>query len=124
MPYKTNPKPATQSVPASNVANLDMKTPIFNREQVDALLKGFKLLDRGNGVPRDWVMHIGPGSKATLTFHGPIGADEWDALLAHIAFYKQWYKDAPTTPLLNLSDAVDEIVARMKDDARTEENQT
>ncbi len=58
-------------------------------------------------------MHVGPSTLAKLSFHGPVGADEWDALLAHIAFYKQWYKDKPTTPLLNITDAVNEIMDRM-----------
>lgn len=93
---------------------LDMKTPIFNREQVNTFVTGFKLLDMAPAeMPRDWTIHVGPGSIAKLTFHGPIGADEWDSLLAHIAFYKQWYKDRATTPLLNLSDAVDEIMKRL-----------
>jgi hypothetical protein len=94
---------------------LDMATPLFSRGQVEAMFKGFRLLDHGPAeMPREWNIHIGPGSTAKLTFHGPIGADEWDSLLAHIAFYKQWYKDKPTTPLLNLSDAVGEIVERLK----------
>lgn len=95
------------------MAQLDMKTPIFNREQVNSLINGFKLVDMApSEIPRDWTIHIGPGSIARLSFSGPIGADEWDALLAHIAFYKQWYKDKPTTPLLNLTDAVNEIMDR------------
>ncbi|MEZ0062691.1 hypothetical protein ABIF26_008251 [Bradyrhizobium elkanii] len=95
-------------------APLDMKTPIFNREQVNSLINGFKLVDMApSEMPRDWTIHVGPGSIARLSFSGPIGADEWDALLAHIAFYKQWYKDKPTTPLLNLTDAVNEIMNRL-----------
>lgn len=110
--YKTNPK----SPESGTVAGLDMKTPVFNREQVNGLIRGFKLLGEGPAeMPRDWTIHIGPGTKASLTFHGPVGADEWDALLAHIAFYKQWYKDRPTTPLLNLEDAVNEIMDRLSD---------
>lgn len=93
---------------------LDMKTKVFSREEVNVFLNGFKLLDSGPAeMPRDWTIHIGPGSICKINFEGPVGGDEWDALLAHIAFYKQWYKDRPTTTLLNLSDAVDEIHKRL-----------
>lgn len=93
---------------------LDMKTPIFNRDQVNSLISGFGLLN-GNGcvMPRDWNIHIGPGTTVSISFRGPVGADEWDALLAHIAFYKQWYKDMPSTGLLNLQDAVEEVVKQI-----------
>jgi len=93
---------------------LDMKTPLFNRDEVNSLIKGFKLIGAtAPEIPRDWTIHVGPGSIAKLSFEGPIGSDEWDALLAHIAFYKQWYKETPTTPLLNLSDAVEEVMNRI-----------
>lgn len=93
---------------------LDMTTPMFNREQVEAMMNGFKLIGQSSPeVPREWTIHVGPKSIAKLSFNGPVGSDEWDALLAHIAFYKQWYKDTPTTPILNLSDAVNEVMDRL-----------
>jgi hypothetical protein len=96
--------------------SLDMEKKIFNRKEIQTFIKGFKLLDGSPAeMPRDWHIHIGPGSIAKITFEGPVGADEWDALLAHIAFYKQWYKDTPTTPLLNLTDAVNEICKRLEE---------
>lgn len=94
--------------------SLDMKTKIFNREEINTLIRGFKLIGGGPPeIPRDWTIHVGPTTIAKLTFDGPVGADEWDALLTHIAFYKQWYKDRPTTPILNLDDAIDEIHKRL-----------
>lgn len=94
--------------------SLDMKTKIFSREEINTFINGFKLLGQAPAeMPRDWTIHVGPGSICKIEFQGPVGADEWDALLAHIAFYKQWYKDRPTTPLLNLADAVDEIHKRL-----------
>ncbi len=94
--------------------SLDMKTKIFSRDEINAFVKGFRLLDVGPPeIPRDWTIHVGPMTIAKLKFEGPLGADEWDALLAHIAFYKQWYKDKPSTPVLNLDDAMDEIHKRL-----------
>lgn len=93
---------------------LDMTTKIFSRADVNAFIKGFKLIGGGpSEIPRDWTIHVGPMTIAKLTFDGPLGADEWDSLLAHIAFYKQWYKDKPTTPILNLDDAIEEIHRRL-----------
>lgn len=94
--------------------SLDMRTPIFNREEVETMLNSFKLIGCDPGeFKREWNIHVGPGTIVRLEFKGPVGADEWDALLAHIAFYKQWYKDMPTTKLLNLNDAVAEVVDRL-----------
>lgn len=94
--------------------SLDMKTKIFSRDEINAFVTGFRLLDATPPeIPRDWTIHVGPTTIAKLKFEGPIGADEWDALLAHIAFYKQWYKDKPTTPILNLDDAMEEIHKRL-----------
>ncbi len=37
-------------------SDLDMKTPIFNRQQVNDLINGFKLLDMSPAeMPRDWT---------------------------------------------------------------------
>lgn len=97
------------------MAELDMKTPIFNREEINAFIKSFGLLTgKGEGMPREWTIHVGPQTIVRMTFTGPVGADEWDSLLAHIAFYKQWYKDAPTTNLLNMNDAVTEVMKRLE----------
>lgn len=94
--------------------SLDMTTKIFSRDEINSFIKGFRLIDAGPPeIPRDWTIHVGPTTIVKLKFEGPIGADEWDALLAHIAFYKQWYKDRPTTPILNLDDAVEEIHRRL-----------
>lgn len=100
--------------------SLDMTTKIFSRDEINTFIKGFKLIGgTPPEIPREWTIHVGPATIAKLTFAGPVGADEWDALLAHIAFYKQWYKDKPTTPVLNLDDAIEEIHRRLtapKDD--------
>lgn len=98
----------------ATMSKIDMTTPIFNRMQVNTMLEGFRLIGHAPGdFRRDWQIHVGPGTTVDIRFRGPVGADEWDALLAHIAFYKQWYKDMPSTNMLNLEDAVAEVVNRI-----------
>lgn len=95
---------------------LDMKTPIFNREQVTALINGVHRLGGNNpGFPREWQIHVGPQTFVKLEFEGPVGADEWDALLAHVAFYKQWYKEVPSTSLVNFKEAFEDALNTISD---------
>lgn len=50
-----------------------------------------------NGVSKYWMRDdklafpLSRTARAVVTLSGNIGDDEWDALLAHLAFYRQWY---------------------------------
>ncbi len=78
--------------PASFVDNLTHEQKVQLRGILNTLCKfiGPKSLIEEDGLS----FHVGPQTKCEIKFKGPVTIDEWDALLAHIAFYKTWYKDA------------------------------
>lgn len=73
------------------------------------------LLEYGIGTdtlsPDKLEFPVSRRTKVEVRFHGPAGADEWDALLAHIAFYKTWFKDDAGVPApLRRDELIDAIV--------------
>jgi hypothetical protein len=70
---------------------------IFTRSEVSAVVDSLvSILPAGDG---HWCkangvkILVSRRNAATIRFESPPTADEWDALLAHIAFYKTWWAD-------------------------------
>lgn len=57
------------------------------KDFVDAILPVLKFRTDENSL-RKFVIPVGPYTKATVEFSGPVSIDEYDSLLAHVAYYK------------------------------------
>lgn len=85
-------------------------------------------LDHGIGSdtlsPDRLTFPVSRRTTVEIKFNGPAGVDEWDALLAHIAFYKTWFKDDEIAPAPMRRDEIIDAVVEAIERSRSPIEQT
>jgi hypothetical protein len=89
-----------------------IKKPYFAADEVASLVEVMAgLYPQAANSWDNLTIHLSLDTIANIKFTGPVGLDELDALLAHIAFYKTFFKEGETRAAPSLEDFKAKIIA-------------
>ncbi len=74
----------------TQVKSIDGKSYLLADDVKDCIDTLMKILDvRSHPVYGRLAFPVGPKTRCEVSFTGPVSTDEYDALLAHMAYYKK-----------------------------------
>lgn len=92
--------------------------PTFSRDQVRGLFEALAIVaDKDQRLKL--TLPVSLDTTATISFDGPVGLDELDAVIAHIAFYKTFFKEGENRRWPCLADIQEQVLRRLEGQANS-----